>query len=1185
MFNSPGDSRSRGTCVLINPKTEVENIECSFDQAGRIVCIHGIIRDKKVLICNIYAPNEDDPAFFQTVIKMLDNFPDRDIVILGGDFNLVMNPEIDRYRSACNNEKSHAVVAEIIDKLDLCDIWRVRNPNERKYTWCRDGGRRGKISASRIDMFLVSDGFTDCIQNCGITYGHKSDHSMIFFDINLDTYIRGPGVWKLNNQLLLESEYVSNIRETIKDTVQLFAQQEPDVLWTELKIACALTSKKYAKKRAKIKSEHQQNLIQLHDQLHGDLYRNPTVDSIKSGISQVKNQIESYERDKLESRLFRSKCDWIEHGEKNSKMFFSLEKSKYFQKNMKCVISDCGKHITDQKSILDEQYKFYKGLYTKDPTVNFNLTRSINEPFLDEESKLLCDAELKIEELYDAIMTLRPNKCPGGDGLTAEFYRTFYKELSVPLYRMYLHSYNTGIFPLSTRRGIISLLPKKNKDKRYISNARPLSILNVDNKIIAKAMDNRLRTVLPSIISEDQTGFLKGRSISCNIRKSLDVIEYTRDNKVPAVIMSIDMDKCFDRISHCAALGALRYFNFGEPFIKWVSLFYNQFEVCTQNFGFLSSFFKKGRSVNQGCIISPAIFLLTGEILANKIRNNRDIRGIKIKNVEYLISQFADDMDLYLPFDKHVLNTVCKELSNIEQNTGLKVSYDKTSLYRIGSIADSNAKLYTDRKIAWTNDSICTLGVDLHTTNHNLIRNFDQIIIKLETISEMWYYRSLTLMGKVLVVNTLMSSLFVYRMQVLPPIPSEYLKIIYSTIERFIWNNKRPKLPLAILQKERAQGGLGLVDFSIKHKALISKWIQHYNLNPDIKNLACYFFKTDQNIWEYNLNVKDAKTMLKGNENSNFWKEAYYAWCETSFHTPKDRVGILNESIWYNSNIKIGNSVIVKPTNVPLIKLKDLYIDTNWKTLNELKVEFPEWNCDWLFYRSLKEAIPKKWVHIIKQLTPQEIPIPRIRWECANFSKSIYKKLNWDDQALHASAKNWVNVEGFSMETHELSFKNLYKVTNIVKLRNFQYRLLHNKVFCNNVLYHWKKVDSQQCDFCTHPKQNVSHLLFSCPSVRTIWEELSHYFETLKIDNCEISWHNVLYNLVYPKTQHLVNFIVLLAKFVIFRCKCNGTRPHINLIYNEIELFHKIEHYIAVKNNTTAKHFRKWSPVYYYSDQ
>ena len=97
--------------------------------------------------------------------------------------------------------------------------------------------------------------------------------------------------------------------------------------------------------------------------------------------------------------------------------------------------------------------------------------------------------------------------------------------------------------------------------------------MNSDYKIIAKVFDNRLCTHLPKLIQQDQTGFLAERRIGFNIRKSIDIIEYTRRNNIPGMIMSVDMEKCFDKVDYSAIFGALKYYNFGQVFINWVRLF------------------------------------------------------------------------------------------------------------------------------------------------------------------------------------------------------------------------------------------------------------------------------------------------------------------------------------------------------------------------------------------------------------------------------------------------------------------------------------------------------------------------------------------------------------------------------------------------------------------------------------
>ena len=101
-------------------------------------------------------------------------------------------------------------------------------------------------------------------------------------------------------------------------------------------------------------------------------------------------------------------------------------------------------------------------------------------------------------------------------------------------------------------------------------------------------MAERLKTVLPELISAEQTGFLQNRHISENIRRTLEVIKYAEKEHIPGIIVSIDFEKCFDKLAHSAIYGAFEYFNFPKSYIDWIKLFFTKFEVCTQNFGTLS---------------------------------------------------------------------------------------------------------------------------------------------------------------------------------------------------------------------------------------------------------------------------------------------------------------------------------------------------------------------------------------------------------------------------------------------------------------------------------------------------------------------------------------------------------------------------------------------------------------------
>ena len=169
-------------------------------------------------------------------------------------------------------------------------------------------------------------------------------------------------------------------------------------------------------------------------------------------------------------------------------------------------------------------------------------------------------------------------------------------------------------------------------------------------------------------------------------------------------------------------------------------------------------------------------------------------------------------MDLYLPFEKTIINRVLEIFTDIETHTGLTINYDKTSMYRLGSIANSDTQIYTQRKLHWTNDPINALGIELYKTKREMLANYENIFLKLEVVSAMWYYCHLTLIGKVLIANALMSSLYVYKLQVLPQIPDTVVNRLEKVLCQFIWNERKPKLPLDTLQREKHLGGLGLID-------------------------------------------------------------------------------------------------------------------------------------------------------------------------------------------------------------------------------------------------------------------------------------------------------------------------------------------------------------------------------------
>lgn len=124
-------------------------------------------------------------------------------------------------------------------------------------------------------------------------------------------------------------------------------------------------------------------------------------------------------------------------------------------------------------------------------------------PQVLEQDKKDLESSLNFSEISKGVLELNPGKSPGIDGLTAEFYKCFWNLLGQDFYEVLLECFDQGILPLSCRRAVLTLIPKKG-DLGFLKNWRPVSLLTVDLKILSKAITNRLKQFISRVIHEDQ---------------------------------------------------------------------------------------------------------------------------------------------------------------------------------------------------------------------------------------------------------------------------------------------------------------------------------------------------------------------------------------------------------------------------------------------------------------------------------------------------------------------------------------------------------------------------------------------------------------------------------------------------------------------------------------------------------
>ena len=1172
-----GTTNARGI-ALFTSQTIFKNMSnILVDLEGRYLIVDWTENGKLVTLVAIYAPNEDNPVFFENISKLLQTRSENKVIV--GDFNLTLDVDLDRKNTYCNNNRARQEVLNIMDQYFLRDIWRIRNECTREYSWFKKS-QNGERKASRIDLALVSGGLDQFTEAVFYISSIMTDHRAVYLVLDLHQQERGTGYWKLNTALLQRQDFIDTIHKEITYTIELNGHKSARMRWEDLKERVKKTTIRYSRQ---LGSEEKLILSQLSERVNEYESRLPLCESEDKVYEETKNELEEKQLERIQGVMFRCKANWFEYGEKSSKYFFALEKARYNQKTCYKIVDKNGNEIVNSEDILRAQKEFYEDLYKLDQDVNFTLSNTYGLS-VPEDIVSLQELPLSTNQLQEALKTMNNNKTPGEDGLPVEFYKIFWPQIKSLFYDMVSETYTEGMLHSSARKGILNLIPKPGKDSRYIKNLRPITLLNVDYKIIEKAIANLMIPALEYIIHKDQRGFMKNRRISVNIRKMLDIIHSAESQDLEAVVMSLDFVKCFDKCSFSILHGSLDFFGFGKTVKDWTRILYKDFTVKVQNNGYFSDHIGIHKGVHQGGCCSSIYFLVIAEILALSLRHNESIDGITIADIRNLLNQFADDMDIFSLCNEKSLKAIHSELEDFRMQSGFTVSYDKTTIYRIGSLRHTDAQLYSLDQFIWSNKDINVLGVTI--AHEDLVeKNYSKIVGKARNILEAWYNRGLSLIGKVQIVNTLVASLFVYKMMVLPSIPEKVVKNVDNLIRDFLWSGKKAKIALPTLQNPKNQGGLNLVNLKKKEIALKSPWPQILYEEEDYASIVYSLLKAStlrEDIWRCTLLPEDVKKLKVKSE---FWANVLEAWCHFNFlHDSR----VENQLIWYNSNIRVRNKPFFWADiyRRGLTYVHQLFVDGGFKTDVQMQNEF---GLNTLRYNTLKVAIPKKFVDFFK-LNQQAafLPLAPHNYDMCiqvwgnNFSRKVSRFLADDITLIH---NKWVKWEqelgsplGEDIYHYTSSFNRLYSVTNIPKFRSFQFRLLHRALVTNVHLHRWSIKESDLCTFCKHEKETLTHLFVTCKEVSMLWEKVTKYLVSRYPGvTLEINAHNIINNAITPGKGDVINFVVLLTKQFIYAQKCLGGDIHFPYLMQKIRMVEQIEKYIAVKNGKLAIHNRKWS--------
>ena len=300
----------------------------------------------------------------------------------------------------------------------------------------------------------------------------------------------------------------------------------------------------------------------------------------------------------------------------------------------------------------------------------------------------------------------------------------------------------------SWSEAVITVIHKEGKDPLDCGAYRPISLLGNDVKIISAILANRMQKYLGKLINPDQTGFIPGRQGENNIRRALNVQSVARRSVHPSMLLSLDAEKAFDRVDWSYLNYTMERMGFNLTFIRWINTLNKDPISRVMVNGYCSQFFYLKKGARQGNPVSPVLFALCIEPLA-ELRGNDQIEGIVDEGGEmHKISLFADDILLFIRHPQSSIPAFMQCLRDYGEVSGYKVNEGKSEAMMITGCWP--ACLDRQVKFRWSIGGFRYLGVILtHTSNQLDKANYDKLISQIKDDLERWEMLPMSLVGRI----------------------------------------------------------------------------------------------------------------------------------------------------------------------------------------------------------------------------------------------------------------------------------------------------------------------------------------------------------------------------------------------------------------------------------------------------
>ncbi|GAU35943.1 hypothetical protein TSUD_394910 [Trifolium subterraneum] len=828
------------------------------------------------------AEAEEDPQALVESVKQDD-----------GDFNVILGAH--EYRGSFS--PARLPMEEFISWTDSSHIFHLPTRGA-EFTWAN--GRGGsRHTGKRLDRAVCNQAWLDlcCVSSVSTLIKQKSDHFPLLLDFQLTT-----------------TTFVSNFKfmrmwANHQDCRNIIAD-----CWNSDIVGCPMfiLSHKLKLLKDKLKIWNKESFGNVHDHVNtaaqnlqhiqDQIQQNGHSDAL---LAEEKVASNAYEEALNRQEIFwqeKAKLNWHLEGDRNTKYFHRLAKIKTSTKTITSLQD--GEHVLlDQNQISDHIVNYYKNMFCSNTVLQDSLLADDVIPKLvtDEVNDILTMLPSH-EEIKAVVFALNKDSAPGPDGFGAFFFQHYWDIVKKDVFNAMLEFFTSSWILPGFNSNIIALIPKT-PDATSIDQYRHIAMANFKFKVISKIIADRLASIMPSIVSEEQKGFIHDRNIKDCLCIASEAANLLHNKSYGGnLALKIDISKAFDTLDRNFLLKVLKNFGFNEVFCNWILVILQSAYLSVSINGKSHGYFKCSRGVRQGDPLSPLLFCLAEDVLSRSISKLVSQGSLNlIKGTRNFMvpshSFYADDLLIFCKGNISGLKALKDLFDNYALESGQVISTSKSTIFS-GSITPGRLNLIVQLlKFKLGSLPFNYLGVPIFKgkpkTSH-LPPVADKIKLKLSA----WKASLLSMAGRIQLVRAVIQSMLIYSIT-LYSWPVSLLKDIEKCIRNFIWSRDIDKRKLVTTSWQKvcrpyAQGGLNLRSLT--------------KLNSTTNLYLCWTLLNSQNTWAKHLkekvirgrrtiqhhvfssiwsSIKDDFTVIMDNtvwllgdgKEINFWNDN---WCGTS---------------------------------------------------------------------------------------------------------------------------------------------------------------------------------------------------------------------------------------------------------------------------------------------------------------